>query len=465
MTAITDREMQASAAGKNVWLAEDAPKGHGRFMARITRTGDRLFYFRYTGPDAKSVFLPIGGYDAKGKTGLTLKDARSRAGELSRLYLSGVKDLKSHLEAEQRLQEAQRAAEQARLDAERHAAEEETRIRSMRLTINGLFIRWQELDLSRRKDKGAETTRVFTKDVLPVIGGMYADEVKRAQIAALLDTVVARGARIVARNLLGDIRQMFGFAIRRGLLENDPTSHMKRDDYGAKVERERVLSDSEIRALRVLIAKAGMFLTSEHAIWIMLATCCRVGELSQAAWADVDLEAKQWRIPAENAKNAKEHVIDLSDFAIFHFEAVKTVTGTRINDLGETVPGEWVLSAKHNDGPVCVKSLTKQIGDRQRDAAPMKNRTPLIDTLKLPGGKWTPHDLRRTGATMMGALGVQSEVIERCLNHKEQNTLKRIYQRHDFRAEMRAAWHLLGARLDLLTRSDSDNVLTFTRAA
>jgi len=128
------------------------------------------------------------------------------------------------------------------------------------------------------------------------------------------------------------------------------------------------------------------------------------------------------------------------------------------------VPGEWVLAAKHNDGPVCVKSLAKQIGDRQRESAPMKNRTPLIDTLKLLGGKWTPHDLRRTGATMMGTLGVQSEVIERCLNHKEQNTLKRIYQRHDYRAEMRAAWLLLGDRLDLLKRSDADNVLTYQRA-
>jgi integrase len=398
-----------------------------------------------------------------------------RLGSWPKIAMPKIRDERD--DAAQLLKEGKDPAEQrraaklkAQADQIEAVAKEKARITegealAARLTITGLFTRWQELDLSRRKDKGAETTRVFTKDVLPVIGGMYADEVKRAQIAALLDTVVARGARIVARNLLGDIRQMFGFAIRRGLLENDPTSHMKRDDYGAKVERERVLSDSEVRALPGLIAQAGMFLTSEHAIWIMLATCCRVGELSQAAWADVDLEAKQWRIPAENAKNAKEHIIDLSDFAVRHFEAIKTVTGTKINEQGEIVPGVWVLPAKHNDGAVCVKSLAKQIGDRQRDGAPMKNRSPLIDALKLPGGKWTPHDLRRTGATMMGALGVQSEVIERCLNHKEQNTLKRIYQRHDYRAEMRAAWLLLGDRLDLLTRADADNVVAFQRAA
>ena len=219
------------------------------------------------------------------------------------------------------------------------------------------------------------------------------------------------------------------------------------------------------RALPDVIAGAGLFFTSAHSIWIMLATCCRVGELSGAAWADVDLEAKQWRIPPENSKNGKAHLIDLSDFAIRQIEAIKTLTDTTTNDQGETVFGKWVLPAKHNDGPVCSKSLAKQIGDRQRDGAPMKNRSPLTDVLKLPGGKWTPHDLRRTGATLMGKLGVLPEIDERCLNHTEQNALKRIYQRHDYREEMRAAWNLLGARLDLLTRADADNVVTFKRAA
>ncbi len=66
---------------------------------------------------------------------------------------------------------------------------------------------------------------------------------------------------------------------------------------------------------------------------------------------------------------------------------------------------------------------------------------------------------------MMAVLGVQSDAIERCLNHKEQNTLKRICQRHDYREEKRAAWALLGDRLELLTRADADNVLTFKRQA
>jgi integrase len=53
----------------------------------------------------------------------------------------------------------------------------------------------------------------------------------------------------------------------------------------------------------------------------------------------------------------------------------------------------------------------------------MKNRAKATGALLLKGGAWTPHDLRRTGATMMGRLGVRLDVIEKCLNHVEQKRI------------------------------------------
>lgn len=53
----------------------------------------------------------------------------------------------------------------------------------------------------------------------------------------------------------------------------------------------------------------------------------------------------------------------------------------------------------------------------------MTSRSKNINALKLKGRKWTPHDLRRTGATMMGVLGVRADVIEKCLNQFEQNKM------------------------------------------
>jgi hypothetical protein len=61
---------------------------------------------------------------------------------------------------------------------------------------------------------------------------------------------------------------------------------------------------------------------------------------------------------------------------------------------------------------------------------------------------------------MMGELGVMGEVIERCLNHVEQNKLKRIYQRHELKSEQREGWRRLGERLSLLCSSSTiDNVI------
>ena len=89
----------------------------------------------------------------------------------------------------------------------------------------------------------------------------------------------------------------------------------------------------------------------------------------------------------------------------------------------------------------------------------MTGRTKQTDSLGLAGGQWRPHDLRRTGATLMAELGVLPDVIEKCLNHIEQVKVKRIYQRAQYEAPMREAWRLLGERLMLL-KNKPFNVIT-----
>lgn len=110
---------------------------------------------------------------------------------------------------------------------------------------------------------------------------------------------------------------------------------------------------------------------------------------------------------------------------------------------------KWCFPNRGDSEHVCIKTVTKQLGDRQRgDAAPMSRRS--------------PHDLRRTGATLMTALGALPEVAEKCLNHTEESRVKRTYQRYSYDAEKREAWRLLGERLELLTRDDN-NVVTLKR--
>jgi len=77
----------------------------------------------------------------------------------------------------------------------------------------------------------------------------------------------------------------------------------------------------------------------------------------------------------------------------------------------------------------------------------------------LSGGVWRAHDLRRTGATLMGELGVRSDVIERCLNHVGENKLRTVYQRQELVVERTDAFKRLGERLELL-RSPRSGIVT-----
>ncbi|GAA5181233.1 site-specific integrase [Niveibacterium umoris] len=462
MGKITVRELTQRITGSDIWLSDDAPKGAGRFCARITRSGEQIFYFRYTSESGERVRLPLGRFDATGKNGLTLDAARTKAGELSKLYQSGVKNVREHLEQSARLEQARLEAEEARHEAEKAAAEAEQQRISKRRTVEQAARQWFAAPGKRSgQPKSTELIRRFERDVFPKIGALALEDVKKGDLRTLLEAIETRGARVLARHMIADLRQFFDYCVSFDWIDASPAASIKRTDIGAKAEeRARVLSEAEVRALPQALKSAHMARSTELAIWVMLSTSCRVGELSKARWEDVDLNARTWKIPEDIAKNGHEHTVFLSPFAVRCFEELRPLSGMTEDDAGNLLPCPWVLPAKHHKEHVCEKSIAKQIGDRQRgDRGAMSNRTAHTSALMMPGGKWTPHDLRRTAATMMTALGVLPEVVERCLNHLEQNRMKRIYQRHDYAPEMREAWRLLGDRLELLT-SAAENVVT-----
>ena len=322
-----------------------------------------------------------------------------------------------------------------------------------RSTTAALFDNWCQIELSKRRDSGKETIRGFKKDVLPVIGHLRAEDVTKADVMRIIDTVLARGANRMAKRFLSEMRQMIGFGLDREIVHTDPTARIKKDKIGGKnVERERHFSEQEIKEFATKLPDANFSHTTECALWIMLATCCRVGEISRARWQDLDIDAGTWKIPKEHAKNEKELTIFLSDFAQHQF---RRLLARKSNEV-------WIFPDRSGATHVCTKSISKQVTDRQRTVA-MKNRTQATGTLILSGGNWTPRDLRRTGATMMGNLQVQSDIIEKCLNHTEENKIKRTYQRQANTEEMREAWRLLGDRLSLIL-NPTDNVIVMRHA-
>ena len=411
---------------KPIYVRDSQVKG---LVLRVMPTGSKSWIFCYTAPCSKKKWrerrkgLGPFRYGRNDTGGLSVPAARREA---------------ERMKNEVRFEGAD-PIEDRRKKAMQKVIERESQV-----LVTDLFDRWMATDLINRKDQGKEAQRMMQKDVLPFIGQLCIQDVRKGHVTEITDRLLQRGVNRMAKVVLSLIRQMFRFAVSRDLLESDPTAAIsKKTVGGANVERDRVLDEREIRELALKLPKAGLAETTILATWIVLGTCCRIGEVLKARWSHFDLQAGTWLIPSENSKNGREHMIAFSSFVLAHLRSLYAITGA----------GNWCFPGSRKDGYVCPKTITKQIVDRQRSTAGHRNRSKQIDSLALPRGLWKPHDLRRTGATLMTALGVLPEVAERCLNHTEENRVKRIYQRYAYEAEMKLAWERLGNHLEELTRS------------
>ena len=382
----------------------------------------------------------------------SLKELRDRCDSARQLLASGKDPNK-----EKQIAQLDKKAEQAEAISQAHSRIAHAEAQQARMTVSDLFERWATVELIRRKDGGKEIRRMFHKDVLPALGQIAVEDVRKGHITAVTDVLLARGVTRMAKLIFSLIRQMFRYAVDRDIIDYDPTASIRKARIGGKpTERERVLSEEEIRHLSLKLPAAKITATTECALWITLATGCRIGELLRAEWQHVNLDSSEWLIPAEHSKNGKPLTVYLSDFDVRNFKALQAINGS----------SPWCFPNRLGNSHLCLKTVTKQVGDRQRASknGPLFGRSLDTDTLSLSGGRWTPHDLRRTAATLMTAMGVLPQVAEKCLNHTEDSGQTRIYQRHNYDDEKREAWRVLGVRLTVLTCSDG-NVVTLSSHA
>lgn len=427
----------------------------------------------------KSVYLTLGDHDGSlsdfdlalyklaPNAKLTLDTARRIAAEITDWRKRGMNptDFITAESSRQAVELQVRDLAQARF---RSQADEES------LTVQDMFDSWLT-DGVRRKDGNAELRRSFSADVLPKIGAIPIKKLTEHDLRALLRTMVDRGVNRAAVMVRNSLTQMFAWAEKRQpwrklLVDGDPMDLIEIEkivspEYDLDNKRERMLSTDEIQELMAIFDRMRVAYdeapdkrattqpisqTTQRAIWIMLSTMCRVGEMSMSKWEHINFEAGEWFIPRENVKdNLADLTVYLSSFALHEFRQLQRITGF----------SKWCFPARNNDQHMNVKSISKQVGDRQsmfkkgKDGGPrkpMKNRR-HDNTLVLGGGKngaWTPHDLRRTAATLMQSLGVSLEIIDRCQNHVLPGSkVRRHYLLHDYAAEKRNAWDLLGDRL------------------
>jgi integrase len=265
-----------------------------------------------------------------------------------------------------------------------------------------------------------EIERILNGYVLPELGDRLAETVTRGDVTRLIDGIADR-APTMARAVHAQLSAFYSWAMPR--LDRLPANPCRDAGRPAKAKaRDRVLSDDELAALwRIAELEAAPW---GPAIKLLILTGTRREEVFSADRAEFDLAAREWTIPADRAKNGLPLIVPLSD-------AARAVVAS----IGE-VDGSGKLF------PTRTKARQADAGPSGFSKAMARIRAALDLELERDGGEhWQLHDIRRTVATGLQRLGVRFEVTEAVLNHVSgsRGGIAGVYQRHDWKAEKRAA--------------------------
>ena len=279
------------------------------------------------------------------------------------------------------------------------------------------------------------------------IGRLPSIDVTSAEVVEIVEKAAAKSLH-VARLVLIALREVFAHGVARQVIKENPCAHVKaKAVIGARPSsRARImLSDDELRAMLPALPTIGA--SNELTVRILLATCTRIGELTQAEWEHVDFERKEWTIPPEHAKNGKQFVIPLTDQVTGWFMELKRLAFN----------SKFVLPIRqrHNG----------RAGDAHMEATSLNAATNrLCETLGDKCRRFTPHDLRSTARSHLAALGVDVLIAERCLNHSL-GGLVAVYDKHDYLTERRKALQVWSDRISALSKGIALNVVPLKRVA
>lgn len=443
-TTLAKAIRDAKRAGEDVWLT-DATKQRGvgalRFRARGS-SGNGAFYFRYTDSSGKQDSLALGVYDPEGRAGLTLKQARAKYGEWSRLYQGGKRDLRA-------LFEHQEAEERAHIEGaarKRDEAERLAKSGTLSALLDG-YVKHLERQGKQAKGDARNIFRLHVKDAFPHLAAMRASEITHKDVSAMLAKLIDRGAGRTAGKLRSYLRAAFAAALQA---ESDPTVHPDLHGFNLTANpaaivpakmlarynrtRERVLTASELHHFLAGLGKC----SGPYADAIMLELLLggqRAAQLLRVRPADVDMDAGT--VTLFDRKGARQqprvHVLPLTERAA---EIVGQYVTLSVDD--KPLPYLFTSTGKRNrTGPVHPDTLSELV--KEICAGMMKEKT-----ARTP---FDHRDLRRTCETMLAAMGISKDYRAQIQSHGLGGVQDRHYDRHAYMDEKRRALEAWDAKL------------------
>lgn len=259
------------------------------------------------------------------------------------------------------------------------AAAQAGEIADRKLTVSALFASY--LDGHCTRDNRSKTLRDkrshFRNHIEPRIGDLPLKDVRPADIAMVLAHTEKSGSSI-SRNVYATLSHAFGYAVDRQYIRESPVT--MRSPKNARA-RDRVLSTDEVA--RIWAAADGIGYPFGDIVKLLFLTGQRRENVGAMEWAE--LEDNVWVIPAAKFKADREQRVPLSVQALHLIERLPSFAGAR-----------YVFYGK---------------GEGQRPFSGWSKAKERLDVL-CGVRDWRLHDIRRTVASEMQALGVVPFIIE-----------------------------------------------------
>lgn len=362
--------LRAKAFEKDLTLHD----GDGLFLI-VKTSGKKLWRFRYQRPATKQrTMMGLGAFPA-----LSLADVRGLRRDYLALLANGIDPQIQAKVAEEKQQIA--------LDS----------------IFSTVAANWFQLkSKSVTPEYAKDIWRSLEKDLFPAIGEITVQQIKARTLVEALEPIKARGALETVRRLVQRINEIMIYAVNTGLIDANPASSVGMAFEKPKKQNMPTLRPEELPKLMRSLVMSNLSVPTRCLIEWQLLTLVRPSEASGTRWAEIDLDAKLWTIPAERMKAKREHIVPLSPQALEILEVMKPISAHR----------EHVFPSR-NDPKQAMNSQTanaalKRIGY---------------------GGKLVAHGLRSIASTAMNEECFNPDVIEAALAHSDKNEVRRAYNR------------------------------------
>jgi integrase len=276
--------------------------------------------------------------------------------------------------------------------------------------------------------------------LFPAIGSVPISQLRAPAILPVLREVEAKGINYTAKRLRQYCEAVFAYAVAVGLAERNVGADLRGALAPCRVKNRPAITEPKAvgKLLRAMWGYEGSPV-AVAALKLSALLFVRPGELRQAEWAEIDLDAPEgprWLIPAEKMKMRSAHYVPLAR------QAVETITD--LHPL--TGSGRYLFPCNRTAGR-CMSNMTVNAALRR---------------LGYEQGEHCAHGFRAMASTLLNEQGWPSDVIERQLAYAPRNKVRATYNRAEHLSERRKMMQKWADYLDAL--KSGSKVISLNRA-